>query len=158
MINLLFFSLIDVLGFVLGAVGLVEESSSIGAVLTFTQPLFVFCLAVPFLKERIIEVFGKNLYEDISLIPLLKQLTGKKTPKPFECVGTTEEIITGLYLSIKEWQGKLPSLLSYAKNEILNQEANLEKRSQKLLNSWGDDKFLPLKIKNTLREMTDVQF
>lgn len=33
--------------------GLRGESSGIGAVLTYTQPLFVFCLAVPFLKERI---------------------------------------------------------------------------------------------------------
>ena len=33
--------------------GLVEESSGIGSVLTYTQPLFVFCLAVPFLEEKI---------------------------------------------------------------------------------------------------------
>ncbi len=32
--------------------GLVHEKSGIGAVLTYTQPLFVFCLAVPFLKEK----------------------------------------------------------------------------------------------------------
>jgi drug/metabolite transporter (DMT)-like permease len=35
------------------AFGLSEESSGIGAVLTYTQPLFVFCLAVPFLKEEV---------------------------------------------------------------------------------------------------------
>jgi drug/metabolite transporter (DMT)-like permease len=35
------------------ALGLAQESSGIGAVLTYTQPLFVFCLAVPFLKEKI---------------------------------------------------------------------------------------------------------
>jgi drug/metabolite transporter (DMT)-like permease len=35
------------------AVGLSHESSGIGAVLTYTQPLFVFLLAVPFLKEKV---------------------------------------------------------------------------------------------------------
>lgn len=34
-------------------VGLSNESSGIGAVLTYTQPLFVFLLAVPFLKEKV---------------------------------------------------------------------------------------------------------
>lgn len=33
--------------------GLVLESSGIGSVLTYTQPLFVFCLAIPFLKEKV---------------------------------------------------------------------------------------------------------
>ncbi len=35
------------------AIGLSQENSGIGAVLTYTQPLFVFCLAVPFLGEKI---------------------------------------------------------------------------------------------------------
>jgi len=34
-------------------VGLVQGSSGIGAVITYTQPLFVLCLAAPFLKEKI---------------------------------------------------------------------------------------------------------
>jgi len=33
-------------------IGLVYEKSGISSVLTYTQPLFVFCLAVPFLKEK----------------------------------------------------------------------------------------------------------
>lgn len=33
--------------------GLIQEKSGIGAVLTYTQPLFVFCLAIAILKERI---------------------------------------------------------------------------------------------------------
>jgi drug/metabolite transporter (DMT)-like permease len=34
-------------------VGLVQGSSGVGAVITYTQPLFVLCLAAPFLKEKI---------------------------------------------------------------------------------------------------------
>jgi probable blue pigment (indigoidine) exporter len=34
-------------------VGLVQGSSGIGAVITYTQPLFVLCLAAPFLEEKI---------------------------------------------------------------------------------------------------------
>jgi len=38
------------------AFGLMEESSGIGSVLSYTQPLFVFCLAVPFLSEQVTAV------------------------------------------------------------------------------------------------------
>jgi len=34
-------------------IGLVYEKAGIGAVLTYTQPLFVFCLAVPVLREEV---------------------------------------------------------------------------------------------------------
>jgi len=34
-------------------IGLVYEKSGIGATLTYSQPLFVFCMAVPFLGERV---------------------------------------------------------------------------------------------------------
>jgi len=50
--RLLLLGLINVLGVVLTNMGLVYEKSGIGAVLTYTQPLFVFCMAVPFLKEK----------------------------------------------------------------------------------------------------------
>jgi hypothetical protein len=53
---------------------------------------FVFCLfAAKLPKEKLIEIFGKNLYEDESLIPLYMKLLGEEGFKPFECVGTSEE-------------------------------------------------------------------
>jgi len=51
--RLLFLCLVSVSGIVATNMGLKYESSGIGAVLTYTQPLFVFCLAAPFLKEEV---------------------------------------------------------------------------------------------------------
>jgi drug/metabolite transporter (DMT)-like permease len=51
--KLLLLCSINVFGVTVTNIGLVEESSGIGAVLTYTQPLFVFCLAIPFLNERL---------------------------------------------------------------------------------------------------------
>jgi len=45
--------LINTIGVIATNVGLVGESSGMGSVLTYTQPLFVFCLAVPFLNEKL---------------------------------------------------------------------------------------------------------
>lgn len=50
--RLLLLGLITGLGITSTNIGLVYEKSGIGAILTYTQPLFVFCLAVPFLKEK----------------------------------------------------------------------------------------------------------
>jgi len=40
-------------GIVATTIGLVYEKSGIGATLTYSQPLFVFCMAVPFLGEKV---------------------------------------------------------------------------------------------------------
>ena len=47
----------------------------------------------PFLKtEELISVFGENLLEKKSLLDIYKELTGVYPNKPFECVGTIEEV------------------------------------------------------------------
>lgn len=54
--RLLIYSLIYVFETVMIQVGLLGESSGMGSVLTYTQPLFAFCLAMVFLKEKITAV------------------------------------------------------------------------------------------------------
>jgi hypothetical protein len=53
---------------------------------------FMFVLLAAYLpKQKVIEIFGKNLFADETLLPLYQELLGKKNFKPFECVGTPEE-------------------------------------------------------------------
>ena len=51
--KLVFLGLLNSFNVFIMHAGLVLESSGIGAVLTYTQPLFVFCLAILFLKEKV---------------------------------------------------------------------------------------------------------
>jgi len=51
--KLLVFSFINVTSFVATIVGLANEGSGIASVLTYTQPLFLFALAIPFLNEKV---------------------------------------------------------------------------------------------------------
>ena len=47
----------------------------------------------PFIPEKdLIEIYGGNLLKDNDLLPILKQLKGEVEVKPFECVGTIEEV------------------------------------------------------------------
>jgi 7-cyano-7-deazaguanine synthase in queuosine biosynthesis len=76
--------------------------------------LFVFASLYPFIGERIIKIFRKNLFEDKKLLPLMLQLIGKKKFKPFECVGTKKESFLAFKLSLEKWKRenkKLPFLL-----------------------------------------------
>ena len=53
---------------------------------------FVFSLLAAFLSQKqVTEMFSKNLYEDVALLPLYRELLGLEGFKPFECVGTPEE-------------------------------------------------------------------
>ena len=55
--------------------------------------LFTWIILSPFLpKEKLIAVFGKDLMADESLQPIFEQLNGTAPVKPFECVGTVEEV------------------------------------------------------------------
>ncbi len=61
---------------------------------------FVFALLSAYLpKEKVIKIFGKNFYADKSLLPLFKDLIGEGKMKPFECVGTFEEIKLAMHLA-----------------------------------------------------------
>jgi len=81
--------------------------------------LFVYLILSPFLTETETEkIFGRNMLEDRELKPLLEQLTGIQEEKPFECVGSRDEINTAIILTIDriEAEGKkLPMLLEYYK-------------------------------------------
>ncbi len=56
LVSLVVLSLIFASVVITQALGLTQESSGVGAVLVYTQPLFVFCLAAPFLQEQITAV------------------------------------------------------------------------------------------------------
>jgi len=53
---------------------------------------FVFIMLAAYLsKKEVVKIFGKDLFNDESLISLYIDLIGKGKMKPFDCVGTFEE-------------------------------------------------------------------
>jgi len=76
--------------------------------------LFVFAILYPFLEEKkLVKIFGKNLFKDKKLLPLMKSLMGQGGPKPFECVGTKKESRLAFKLSLEKAKksGRIPYLL-----------------------------------------------
>lgn len=61
---------------------------------------FVFsCMAAFLPKEALKNMFGSILYEDEALLPLYRELLGLEKFKPFECVGTSDEVRAAFLLA-----------------------------------------------------------
>ena len=76
--------------------------------------LFVCIMLSAFLDdETLVSIFHADMLNDVTLIPLFEQLTGITDDKPFECVGTREEVNTAAAVSIRTHleQGKALPLL-----------------------------------------------
>ncbi len=109
--------------------------------------LFTFILLSPFISnEDLIFIYGEDLLEKESLLPILLELCGLTDEKPFECVGTIEEVNVALCQIIKKHDFKsLPFLLkkyselpiyqTYKNSDIskylkcFNHEHNLDKHT-----------------------------
>ena len=129
--------------------------------------LFIFSILYPFIDEkRLIKIFGQNLFEKKELLPIMKQLLKKKETKPFECVGTKKESLIAFYLSwekaknlnfstgvqkVKFSLSSLPPLLEYFEKQILPKYPNLEKQSEKMMNSWNKQNYVPKELEKALK-------
>lgn len=75
--------------------------------------LFTFIILSPFLKpETLVGIFKQNLLDNPDLEKILDELTGKTDIKPFECIGTVEEVNAALYEAVIMYnKDELPHLL-----------------------------------------------
>jgi len=115
--------------------------------------LFAFIILSPFIsRDRMEKIFGNDLFEDIKLWEYLRQLTGLDEVKPFECVGTVDEVNFALQLILSGRKSEdLPVLLRLYKESDSFGELN-NSSSQNLLNSFNDEHFLELIFLNILKD------
>ena len=116
--------------------------------------LFAFASLYPFIETKQLEkIFGKNLFDDASLIPLMEELVGKRNFKPFECVGTTRESLAAFYLSLQKTYPPLPALLKHFRAHIAKKHLHLPQESREMLKSWNTTHALPLRLEKELKSV-----
>lgn len=109
--------------------------------------LFVFIILSPFLyKEKLINIFGEDLFEKEELLNTFIELTGYGETKPFECVGTYEEVRYAISKVI-EREENLSYLLQYYKDNF-----KLEDLSNKIETRYNDENNLDEYYENLLKE------
>ncbi len=121
--------------------------------------LFAFSMIFPFVGESTaISIWGENLFEKKSLLKTAYQLVGAevdevKNEKPFECVGTRLESLTAFWLATKwykEQKKPLPYILKKFQANIFPKYQELDKKTQKILNTFDKNNYLPEKLKKFL--------
>ncbi len=74
--------------------------------------LFTYIILSPFIStEELMKIYGENLLDKPSLLPIFNELTGVDNVKPFECIGTVEEVNIALCLAVEKNKNQLPWLL-----------------------------------------------
>jgi UDP-N-acetyl-alpha-D-muramoyl-L-alanyl-L-glutamate epimerase len=126
--------------------------------------LSVFISLAPFVsRSELLGIFRKDVFEDAGAITLVRSLLGIEGTKPFECVGTRQELLVGLFLSIRRRKAEcatLPALLARAEGEILPSVGiapdELNRLSASILSSWSDRHYLPPDYARALKSQLTV--
>lgn len=111
--------------------------------------LFSYTILSPYLyKEKLINIFGEDMFENKDLLQIFIELIGEGETKPFDCVGTFEEVNFAVSKTINILESKkerLPYLLKYYKEnyklvdiekditKLFNEENNLNKEQEERL-------------------------
>ncbi len=116
--------------------------------------LFAFTALYPFMEEaQLVEMFGKNLFEDAALIDEARALLGETDTKPFECVGTHEENRVAFYLAMNKIHATdrpLPTLLQLVWDQVISKEPNMNQRTTTVLTSWNSEHQVPPQLEEML--------
>ncbi len=81
--------------------------------------LFAYIILSPFLEpQKMVQIFGEDLFEKESLLEIFIELCGYGEKKPFECVGTYQEIRYAISKTIQNGNQELPFLLQYYKTHF----------------------------------------
>ncbi len=114
--------------------------------------LFTYIILSPFLPhDDMISIFGEDLFRNRNLERTFLELTGMIGVKPFECVGTKEEVNSALAKTVSMYKNNdLPYLLNIFKEKNRNKMNFYLDQFEVILNEFNDENLLPEKFKNIL--------
>lgn len=108
--------------------------------------LFAYIILSPFLyKDKLVNIFGEDLFEKESLLKTFIELCGYAENKPFECVGTYKEIRYAISTTIRNINGEMPILLKYYKD-------NFEMIDENMMYYYNENNNLPEEFSKILKK------
>ncbi len=113
--------------------------------------LFTYVILSPFLpQEKLEKIFGNNLLKDENLVPVIDELDGKAAVKPFECVGTPEEVNAALWKSVEIKQ--VTSRFSLVRRALFSENVQHEETFKNLLHHLNLEHLLPEKFFHIIKQ------
>lgn len=115
--------------------------------------IFVYCLLLPFLGlEKTNSIFGNSILDNLELELDFRKLIGLECEKPFECVGTKDEIIFGLNKYISDYPNNVPMLIQKYANYITSFKPNFDYD-----NYFNNEHFVPQEYIEILKKNVDLK-
>lgn len=118
--------------------------------------LFTALILYPFIGNKIIEIFGRNILDEDKFMEMGKSLIGVGgNLKPFDCVGTHQESKTAVYLGIKKAQAlkiSVPKVLQILRKLISEDDLQMGINAENVLKNWNGENGLPKKYEDLLRK------
>jgi len=100
--------------------------------------VFIFaCLAAFLPKETVIDIFGADLYADTQLLRTYRELLGLEGIKPFECVGTPEEMIVAMSRAQKTGAYKHEPAMDLFEGVVLPNGSSLGEIERRVFSAHG---------------------
>jgi UDP-N-acetylmuramoylalanine--D-glutamate ligase len=94
--------------------------------------VFVFTLLSAFLtKKELLDIFGQNLYEKETLLPMFRDILGLGKMKPFDCVGTFTEARVAFRMTAKKYYKTVVQKELLAKVVVTDEEKKDVTRMQR---------------------------
>lgn len=116
------------------------------------KTVFVFCILSAFLpKKHMLEIFDKNLYSEKRLIPIFQELLGEGNTKPFECVGTPQEMKVALYRAYRRGEYLNDCIMEELEDRLLSNIESIAQAEREVF-SYGNDSNIPEKFKSIIYE------
>ena len=116
--------------------------------------LFVSLILSPFLTfDELTDIFGRDMLNDRDMLEYFLELVGQSEHKPFECVGSIDEVNLSISLAIRnaERKGcKLPYLFEEYKSRGLYMPEMLDEKNTAYCSSFNEENLLPEEFKTIL--------
>lgn len=117
--------------------------------------LFVYIILSPFLPpQEVVDIFGKDLFEEENLRVTFDKLLGILPEKPFECVGSRGEVNAALFETLRQYESRndtLPYLLAYYKHRLKARSIGLDHDIDYYLNHFDENNSIPDPFYNILK-------
>lgn len=117
--------------------------------------LFVYMIMSPFFElNRLVEIFGSDMLNDESMTPVFDKLVGVVPEKPFECVGTCDEVNMAINMVIRRLeaaQQQLPKLYEYYKSLPLYERYS--KTENPYLDFYNEENSVPSQFVSRIKNL-----
>lgn len=114
---------------------------------------FAYVMLAAFLsKDTLVQIFGKDLFEDLTLLDLYRELLGTKDSKPFDCVGTPDEVIVAFELIKERGEFSRSPVVRMYDAEVATLPKDFSGMKKQVF-AYGDDHLIPQSVKQFIQSI-----